>query len=179
MKGIIFNLLEEIVVRDHGEDAWDLLLDRAGVDGIYTSLGSYADADLGALMNATAETVGQPTDDAVRWFGRNTTPLLRVRYPDFFTWHTDVRGFVLSVNEIIHPEVRKLYPGAGTPSFGFDDSHPDRLVLDYRSERRLCMFAEGLLLGAGDVYAEELSIHQPVCMRRGDDRCQIEISFKR
>src|SRR5438874_2247890 len=43
MKGVVFNLLEEIVVREHGEETWDLLLERAGLGGVYTSLGNYPD----------------------------------------------------------------------------------------------------------------------------------------
>ena len=31
MKGVIFNLLEEVVRRSHGEDTWDRLLDEASV----------------------------------------------------------------------------------------------------------------------------------------------------
>lgn len=30
MKGVVFSLLEQIVVRDYGEDTWDDLLDEAG-----------------------------------------------------------------------------------------------------------------------------------------------------
>jgi len=41
MKGIVFNLLEEVVTTHHGSDTWDLLLDTARLDGAYTSLGSY------------------------------------------------------------------------------------------------------------------------------------------
>ena len=54
MKGVVFNLLEEFVRRAHGEDTWDALLARAHVDGAYTSVGNYADADLGALVGAGA-----------------------------------------------------------------------------------------------------------------------------
>ena len=54
MKGIVFNLLEDLVVRDHGEDAWDDLLEEAGSDGAYTSLGSYDDAELLALVGAAS-----------------------------------------------------------------------------------------------------------------------------
>jgi hypothetical protein len=43
MKGIIFNLLEEVVIRDHGADTWDELLSATCLDGAYTSLGSYPD----------------------------------------------------------------------------------------------------------------------------------------
>jgi Haem-NO-binding len=178
MKGIVFNLLEEIVVREHGVDTWDALLDAAGVDGVYTSLGSYPDADLMALVGAASQALSLPADDVVRWYGRNALPLLGERYPAFFAPHDDVRGFVLTLNEIIHPEVRKLYPGADTPDFDFDASDPDRLVMDYRSARRLCAFAEGLLLGAGDHFGQQLDIAQPECMHRGDERCLIEIGFR-
>lgn len=177
MKGIVFNLLEEIVVREHGEDTWDALLDAAGVDGVYTSLGNYPDADLTALVGAAAQALALPADDVVRWFGRGALPLLAARYPAFFAPHADARAFVLTVNEIIHPEVRKLYPGADTPAFAFDASDPERLVMDYRSARRLCTFAEGLLLGAGDHYGQAVAIAQPECMHRGDERCLLEIGF--
>ena len=52
MKGIIFNLLEEVVVDAHGERVWDTLLDEAGVSGVYTSLGSYDDAEIMSLVSA-------------------------------------------------------------------------------------------------------------------------------
>ena len=54
MKGIVFNLLEEIVREAHGEDTWDALLEAADLDGAYTSLGSYPDEDLGRLVAAAA-----------------------------------------------------------------------------------------------------------------------------
>lgn len=177
MKGIVFNLLEEIVVREHGDETWDALLDAAGVDGVYTSLGSYPDSDLLALVGAASTALSLPADDVVRWYGRNALPLLAERYPAFFEPHRDARTFVLTLNEIIHPEVRKLYPGAETPDFAFDASDPDRLVMDYRSSRRLCAFAEGLLLGAGDHFGQQVAIEQPECMHRGDERCLIEIGF--
>jgi hypothetical protein len=177
MKGIVFNLLEEIVEREHGADFWEELLDAAELDGVYTSLGSYPDDDLTALVGAASVRLGHSHEAALSWFGRHALPLLAQRYPDLFAPHASTRAFVLTLDEIIHPEVRKLYPGAETPSFGFDTSEPDRLVLDYRSQRRLCAFAEGLLLGTGDWYGEALAVGQPQCMNRGDDRCRIEIAF--
>lgn len=177
MKGIVFNLLEEIVVREHGDDTWELLLDRARVDGVYTSLGNYPDADLTALVGAASDALGRPPDDVVRWFGRNALPLLADRYPALVAPHADARSFVLTLDEIVHPEVQKLYPGAETPRFGFDPSDPDRLLMDYRSSRRLCAFAEGLLLGAGDRFGQTVAVAQPECMKRGDERCLIAIEF--
>ncbi|MFN2628903.1 MAG: V4R domain-containing protein [Gaiellaceae bacterium] len=51
--------------------------------------------------------------------------------------------------------------------------------MDYYSPRKLCAFAEGLLLGAGDHYGETVAIEQPKCMHRGDPRCHLEIRFSR
>ena len=177
MKGIVYNLLEECVSRDYGEDVWDDLLESAGIDGVYTSLGSYPDQDLFAIVAAASEALAQPVDVIIRWFGRNAVPLLASQYPDFFQPHRTTRSFVLTLNEIIHPEVRKVYPGADVPVFDFEGSS-DVLAMGYSSSRKLCAFAEGLLEGAADHYGEQIIIEQPRCMLRGDERCVLEISLR-
>ena len=176
MKGIVFNLLEQLVARDFGEDTWDALLDASELDGAYTSLGSYPDEDLAKLVSAASAALAMPVDDVVVWFGRNALPLFAGRYPQLFEPHDSTRSFVLTLNDIIHPEVRKLYPGADVPEFDFD-SRDEVLKMGYRSPRKLCSFAEGLLLGAADHYRERLTIEQPFCMKRGDDQCVLEIGF--
>ena len=178
MKGVVFNLLEQLVARDYGEESWDALLDASELAGAYTSLGSYADEDLMKLVNAAANELDLSPDEVVRWFGRNALPLFAGRYPQLFEPHDSTRSFVLTLNEIIHPEVRKLYPGADVPVFDFA-SRDGVLVMGYRSPRKLCAFAEGLLHGAADHYGERLTIEQPRCMNRGDDRCVLEIAFMR
>jgi Haem-NO-binding len=178
VKGVVFNLLEQLVARDFGEDTWDALLDASGVDGVYTSLGSYADEDFVKLVGAASEALAMPADDVVVWFGRNALPLFAERYPMLFEPHDSTRSFVLTLNDIIHPEVRKLYPGADVPEFDFD-VREGVLVMGYRSPRKLCSFAEGLLLGTADHFGERLVIEQPVCMKRGDAECVLEIAFAR
>jgi heme-NO-binding protein len=179
MKGVVFNLLEELVARDHGEDTWDALLDASGLEGAYTSLGSYADEDLLKLVAAASDALDTPPDDVVRWFGRSALPLFAERYPQLFEPHDSAHSFVLTLNDIIHPEVRKLYPGADVPVFEFETPSDGVIVMGYKSPRKLCAFAEGLLQGAADHYGETLALEQPQCMNRGDDRCVLEIAFTR
>jgi len=119
VKGIVFNLLEEAVTGAYGENAWDDLLETAGLDGSYTSLGNYPDQHLTVLVQAAAATTGESPQAIVRWFGRQALPALAVAYPGFFDPHEDVGSFLHTLNDIIHPEVRKLYPGADVPNFGF------------------------------------------------------------
>lgn len=178
LKGIVFNLLEQLVTRDYGEETWDALLEAADVDGVYTSLGSYDDADLGRLVGAASTALDMPGDDIVRWFGRNALPMFAQSYPDLFSPHRSARTFVLTLNDIIHPQVRKLYPGADVPEFEFDPAPDGRLLMGYRSPRRMCSFAEGLLEGAAGHYGERLSVEQPECMKRGDERCLLAIDFR-
>jgi hypothetical protein len=178
VKGVVFNVLEQLVARDFGEDTWDALLDASELDGVYTSLGSYPDEHLVKLVSAASIALRMPADDVVLWFGRSALPLFAGRYPQLFEPHESTRSFVLTLNDIIHPEVRKLYPGADVPEFDFEP-RGEILVMGYRSPRKLCSFAEGLLLGAADHYSERLTIEQPSCMKRGDGQCVLELAFAR
>ena len=178
MKGVVFNLLEEFVRRAHGEHAWEASLARAGVDGAYTSLGNYADADLGALVTAASEMLGQPPPTIVRAFGRAALPLLAEKYPNFFRPFPSTRSFLLALNDIIHPEVNKLYRGAETPTFQFDASSPDVLVMGRTSARRLCQFAQGLIEGAAAHYREDVTSDETLCMHRGNARCEFRIALR-
>ncbi len=54
-----FNLAEEVVRREHGEDAWDAILLGAGLDGSWTSLGSYPDEHLERVVTGAAKHYGQ------------------------------------------------------------------------------------------------------------------------
>ena len=181
MKGIIFNLLEEVVATHFGETAWDGMLERAGVDGAYTSLGNYADEDFGRLLDALAKRRGTPARDTLRWFGHQAMPFLAERYPEFFTAHTGLRPFLLSLNDVIHAEVRKLYPGAAVPVFGFEVPTPtdagDGLIIRYRSKRRLCPLAEGFITGAADYFRQPVTLSQRTCMLDGAEECVIACSI--
>ncbi|MBW3640125.1 MAG: heme NO-binding domain-containing protein [Actinobacteria bacterium] len=98
-------------------------------------------------------------------------PLLAERYPHFFPPHTDTRAFVLTLNDMIHPEVRKLYPGATPPVFGFESAPEEEMLLSYTSARRLCALAEGFVYGAAKHYGQTVVISQPACMLDGASRC--------
>jgi hypothetical protein len=180
MKGIVFNLLEEVIRRDRGEEAWDDLLRAAGMDGAFTSLGNYPDAALDDLVRTAAVRYDRSEADMLRWFGRRAMALLAGRYPEFFRRSTSTRGFLTTLNDIIHPEVRKLYPGAYVPvfDFDFDPAASGAIRMGYRSRRRLCHLAEGFIEGTADWYSEEALVSQSRCVRRGDDRCVFDVQLR-
>lgn len=173
----MFNLLEQAVVNQHGPDAWERLIDEAGVEGAYTAVGTYPHEELHGLVSAASSLLSTPVDDLVRWFGRTAIPLLVERYPVFFEKHSTTKDFALTLNDVIHPEVRKLFPGAYAPEFDFDDTGPDSLALGYKSYRDLCFFAEGLMEGAAAHYGEDVRITQSSCTRNGDEKCVLQCTF--
>ena len=175
MKGVIFNLVEDVVRTEHGDDVWDEVVDEAGVTGAYTSLGSYPDADLVALASTVARRTETDTGSVVRHVGQRSIASLAARYPEFFEPHDNVRSFLMTLNGIIHPEVRKLYPGAITPEFDVHTDEPDVIELVYRSARGRCDLAEGLILGTAEHYGQTIELTQPLCAHRGDEHCVLRV----
>lgn len=177
MKGVVFNLLESVVSGAHGADAWDDLLDAAKVSGAYTSLGNYDDAELEALVAAAATRLGLQREDVLLWFGRQAIPALAQVYPDFFSPHLSARPFVAGVNDVIHAEVRKLYPGAACPHFGLSEGEGAALVMRYLSPRRMCSLAEGFIHGAADWYGERVEVRHTRCVSHGDSHCELTVQW--
>jgi hypothetical protein len=176
LKGIMFDLLEATVSTAYGAHVWDDLLERTGLTGAYTTLGNYSDGELVALIGALATHTRHSDQETLRWFGRSAMPSLARTYPEFFAGHDDTRTFVGTLNDIIHPEVRKLYPGADVPTFGFHTSDDGSITLRYGSPRRMCALAEGLIEGAAAEFGQVVRIEQPECMLRGDELCTIEVN---
>lgn len=165
MKGIIFNLLEAAVIAEMGEDVWDDLLEDAGLDGAYTSLGNYPDEDIEALVASAAAKTGQTRAQVLHWFGQKALPLMSEPYASLFENHASSRDFVISVNSKIHPEVRKLYPDASCPFFNVKQATGRDVTMEYRSSRDMAELAHGFIDGAaqyfGDTVEVELSSSEP------------------
>lgn len=165
--------------KEHGEKMWPALLDAAQLEGIYTSLGNYPDDDFTKLVGAASAALQLSPNEIVRWLGVQAMPLFANKYPKFFQPHTTTLSFVLTVNSIVHPEVRKLYPGAYVPEFDFEVPAPNQLTMRYRSMRRLCALAEGFVEGAATHFGETVAMKHPECMHRGDAHCLLEFSFSK
>ena len=175
MKGVVFNLLEQVVSEEAGEAAWEQAISESGVDGAYTSLGTYSHDELAALVASLSAQLGIEPDDAVMWFGQKALPKLAAIYPQLFEAHTGTISFLGTLNDIIHPEVRKLYPGADVPVFDYRLVESDRLLMGYRSQRGLCFFGQGLIEGSGEYFGEDLKVAQTTCEKRGDSECVFEV----
>ena len=175
MKGIIFTVLNELVEEKFGFLAWENMLTQTGDDGIFAAPDTYEDERLFALVGALAEESGLPAEALLRAYGEYAVPKFAEFYPVFFEQAGSLKEFLLSVDSIIHVEVQKLYPEARLPSIWYDGTGDQTVVMNYQSDRKLCVLAEGLITGAAAYFGNSITIEQAQCQHRGDDHCEIRV----
>lgn len=177
MKGIIFTLFEELVEADGGERAWDELLTSADLEGGYSSIGEYPSAELIALTAARSRQTDCDEQEVLRSFGHSSVISLAKQFPAFFTPHVRTREFLLTLNDVIHPQVRKLHPTARPPEFDFTVIGENQLRIVYHSGRQLCSMAEGMIAGAATYFGETAQITHEQCVRSGAAHCVLHCTL--
>jgi len=181
MKGIVFTYLEDFVSERQGLEAWDDLLENTPLrteDGIFVAPGNYPDEDFMTLVQATSKKARMPGDDFVFALGEFVLSKFHADYPEFFEEVSTAKEFLLTVDDIIHVEVKKLYPDVVLPAFRYEDRAPDALTMIYKSPRRLCPLARGLISGVGKHFKEQISISETECTRRGGRECRFDLTFR-
>ena len=106
MKGVIFNILEEMVIEQCGLHAWNEVLNSQKLEGVYTAGESYPDTELFALVNEISAKTDIPVENLVGAFGEFLFEQLAERYPIFIENKSDLRSFLKSVDSVIHMEVK-------------------------------------------------------------------------
>jgi len=177
MKGIVFNLLGEMVEEEFGLEAWDGILDKTGLDGQFIASETYSDEDLFALVGAAHEATGIEAKELIRSFGRFLLPEFKKQAPQFFEGHTDLKSFLLTVDRVIHVEVRKLHPGVQLPEFTYESESDSQLTMYYKSPRKLCHLSEGLIDAAAEHFKTKYELVHDQCMHDGADRCELKIKI--
>ena len=178
MKGMVFTMLSELVEERFGIEAWDDLIDATAPasDGVYVATDSYPDRELLNYVAAMSDKLGVPANDLVFAFGEFMLGRFAQIHPEFFDGH-DAKSFLKTVHDVIHVEVKKLHPDAVLPNFDYEDVAPDRLVMRYRSPRRLCALAEGLIAGTARHFGARIDAKHEVCMHDGADHCLLNLDF--
>ncbi|GAA6146878.1 heme NO-binding domain-containing protein [Thalassolituus maritimus] len=174
MKGVVFDILRDMIEEKFGLEGWNQLLEKAGSDGMYLSSESYDDSEMVSLLGAASEMTGIEVPQLLQNFGEFMVGEFYTRFPIFFDNCSGLVDFLKSVDEIVHGEVLKFYPDANLPKFDYDE-RGDSLVMIYQSQRKLCYLAEGLMAGSAKHFKQNVEIEQTRCMHRGDDNCHIVI----
>lgn len=176
VKGLLFDVAREVVAEVLDEDEWDRAVEAAGVEGAYTSLGNYPDGEIVMLVDVIASTAGLTRDETLRVVGVRGYPHLVSRHPELVAGVDDLGALLHSLNNVIHPEVLKLYPDSTVPSFDVVDLAPDRWRVTYDSRRGMCRLAEGLIVGGGASLGTTTEVTHVSCVHSGDAACVLEVT---
>ena len=163
-----------MVEEHHGMKLWNKVIKKSKVpsNGVYTSGKTYSDSELFSLVEVLQKELEVDTDDLIRSFGMYLFGVLVGKHPNFYEGETTFIGFLKSIKDVIHVEVKKLYENSTVPRFTYEKESPSTLTMYYHSPRKLCMLAEGLIYAAADKYDVSIRLSHLQCMHKGSNQCE-------
>ncbi len=151
MKGVIFTHFVEYVNSVHGDSIALKTLssaDRLGSDGSYIESESYPYEELFQLVGNLAAQTGVTLAATFENFGEYLFINLARQFGHFFAPDETLFSFLQKLEDHIHMEVRRKYPGADLPGFTFTQIDENNLKMVYSSQRAMSDFGIGMIKGA-------------------------------
>lgn len=176
MHGIIFKTLKDFVVTNHDHETWDEVRRAADLGGrVYLPIDTYDDGELAALVEATADRTDASVPDLLESYGRFAAAQLLDTYGNVVADDWDALDLVANVETGIHTVLRSHNPDLDPPELVCRRDGDAQVTVLYRSQRRLCFVARGIVLGVADHYDEPVTVTERTCMHDGDDRCELVV----
>lgn len=113
--------------------------------GAYTAVGTYDHSEMATLITRLSELIETPVPQCIHTFGVYLFDQFHLKFPSFFDGHRCALTFLEGIEDVIHVEVKKLYPDAQLPRFDIERPDANTLIMTYRSERHLGDLAHGLI----------------------------------
>lgn len=155
MYGMVNKAIEEMVCSAHGEEAWEIIKEKAGVKAdVFISNESYPDEMTYKLVASACELTGAPAEEILEAFGEHWV-LKTAR--DAYGSLLDAGGktlpeFLINLPNF-HARVVMIYPKLKPPSFRVTNLQPRSLDLHYITHRPgLQSFVVGLIRGIGKMF---------------------------
>jgi hypothetical protein len=173
MHGRILWQFRDYVESQHGKQAWEGVLKRAGLaDRVYLAQ-AYPEEEALALLKATAKMSGKSAAALLQEFGEFTVPALLGMYSHLIKPEWRTLDVIEHAERVAHGAVRKQERGAAPPFLLARRVNPRKLILTYTSPRKMCAFAVGVGLGLGKHFQENVTVQHNPCVHLGADHCEI------
>ena len=180
MQGSIYTTFSDMIIEKMGMEQWNELLEKTNPPskGVYTSGQQYEDSELINMVIELSNKTGIEVEKLVEAFGQYLFDSLYKTSPVDISKINDLREFLLSIDQVIHVEVKRLHPNAYLPKFDYEDGENGELIMYYTSKRKLCHASIGLIFGAAKKFNQTITIGHPECMHDGAERCKLVVTFK-
>ena len=178
MYGLVNRAIEEMVLERFGQDTWDEIRAKAGVDvDAFGSLDSYPDALTYNMVGAASEVLGAPAEDLLEAFGEYwILYTAQEGYGDMMQmFGSSIPEFLANLDNM-HGHIAVTMPNLRPPSFQCDDHGDGSYTLHYRSERDgLSPMVLGLLRGLGRRFGVGIDVAQTSHKAKGASHDQFSI----
>ncbi len=180
MKGIIFNIAESYLIETYGEEMFDEIIDECNLETIdpFVAPGTYPDSDLLEILVQTTKKVNITIDNLLKDLGRYAFFKLADRYPYFLEPYSSPKDFLLTVDDVIHVEVKKLYANSYLPTFQYQEPSENELIITYFSKRKLYPLMEGLINGVSDYFNKPIHQTHKIYQKNGNEFCDFHLNFE-
>lgn len=173
MHGIIFGELKKLIDKKLGGDSWRELLKDAGLGAkVYMPVTEYPDEEAVALLTAISRRTNLEQRAVLEMFGEFIAPDLLALYRHMVKPEWRTLDLLENTEETIHRVVRLRNPGARPPELR-TEREGDEVLITYRSSRRMCGVAVGIVRGLAAHYQENIEIKELSCMLDGAGACRL------
>ncbi len=160
MKGSIVNCLEEMITEKYGKEKWQQILKISNCNQtIFMATSDVDDKLVMSLIDSTCKALGISLQQAFDAFGEYfICNFTAKKYSGYYEHFSSAKSFLLSLEEIIHFDVRKNIRNATPPKFEYKRIDEKTLIMKYISKRNLIDLAISLIKGVGKYYKEDLKV---------------------
>lgn len=180
MYGLVNRAIEDMVRTHHGDEAWDRIKRKAGVDvEAFISMESYPDAVSYGLVGAASEVLGQPAEALLEAFGEHWTLYTAQQgYGQLFrAGGSSFKEFMQNLHAL-HTQVGHSFPDLRPPSFWCTEVTDSSLRLHYQSTRLgLGPMVIGLVRGLGTMFDTDVTITPDRRRADGADHDEFVVRF--
>ncbi len=178
MHGIIFQELQQYVEEKLGGEAWASLLQESGMPGrVFMPTQVYPDDDAVVLVTTASKITGNPAGAILEDFGKYIVPDLYKLFGMLIRPEWKTLDVVEHTEQSIHTAVRAKDPSAAPPAITCHRQGPKEVLVEYRSARKMCSVAIGIVKGLAEHYGENIEVVEETCMLKGDESCKIRITL--
>lgn len=180
MYGIVNKAIQDLVIANFGEEKWDAILEKSGIEeDFFISSEAYDDDITFKLAQAVSQEMEMSLKDVLVAFGEwwvvKTT---KEKYGGLMqSGGSSLREFLINL-PLFHNRVMLIYPKLTPPEFKVSEISENSLNLHYFSKREgLQEFVRGLIQGLGIMFDTPTTIELLQTRNSGDSHEIFKVSW--
>jgi predicted hydrocarbon binding protein len=174
--GLIVYEFQRYVEAGSGAQARDEICEATGLPKLADISGNYPDSQFVEAVLLAASRSRSPLSDVLHEFGEWLVPPLLSVYGVFVEARWDLFDVLEHTEATMHRAVRLRDRNAVPPTLSVERVGPEDVRIVYRSERRLCALAKGIVAGLAAHYETHVDLTESTCMHRGDEACTLSVA---